>query len=100
VRAEVRGESGKVAKLVRLIVTLVKAPAALNRFRGLLGQLVGTPTRVGIQIGEPLVFALQRIQQRQQGDVLVDVGEIPCVKAVTVFHPAMLFVAGGRGCLA
>jgi hypothetical protein len=41
---------------------------------------------MGLQVQETLVLALQGGDQRQQRDVLVHVGKVPRMKAMTILH--------------
>src|SRR5258706_9267036 len=54
--------------------------------RGRTAQIVESPARVGLQVQETLVLALQGCNQRQQRDVLVHVGKVSRMKAMTILH--------------
>src|SRR5262249_27317357 len=67
--------------------------AAAGGLRGWMRKIVGTAAGMRLEIGEPLVLALERRKQGQQRDVLVDVREVAGVETVSVFH----FAPRGRG---
>src|SRR5215469_3592858 len=60
-----------------------------SRFRG-AGQVIHAASRMRLEVGETLVFAFQRHEQRQQRDVLVDVREVSGVVAVTILHRSVI----------
>ena len=78
----------QIGVLAQLRRTMLGLHEALDTRRRLLRprEIVAAPTRVGVEVQKSLILPLQCAQQREQRDVLVNVGEIPGVEAVAVLH--------------